>query len=102
MKSSLLIVALLAVIYSCSKKTTPTASAKVETAASVDSTVIADMTVNESTFRQVCSSCHDLPSPLKHTASEWPKVVDKMQSKKPFTASQKAQISAFLVANARM
>lgn len=30
-------------------------------------------------FRLACSQCHVLPDPKRHTAAEWPKVVERMQ-----------------------
>jgi hypothetical protein len=30
-------------------------------------------------FRLACSQCHVLPDPRRHTASEWPAVVSRMQ-----------------------
>lgn len=30
-------------------------------------------------FGRVCSSCHALPNPLLHTASQWPRVVARME-----------------------
>lgn len=31
------------------------------------------------TFGRVCSSCHALPDPHEHTASQWPRVVARMK-----------------------
>ena len=31
-------------------------------------------------FEEQCSKCHALPSPLQHTASQWPGVVQRMQN----------------------
>jgi hypothetical protein len=30
-------------------------------------------------FRLACNQCHVLPDPKRHTAAEWPKVVERMQ-----------------------
>jgi cytochrome c2 len=30
-------------------------------------------------FREACSQCHALPDPQRHTAAEWPQVVERMQ-----------------------
>lgn len=30
-------------------------------------------------FQQVCSACHGLPDPRQHTASQWPRVVHRME-----------------------
>ena len=34
----------------------------------------------ETLFREDCSQCHALPSPLAHKAGQWPSVVQRMQS----------------------
>ena len=56
-------------------------------------------------FAQLCSVCHETPSPRAHDATEWPEVVQRMQSNmakmdvRPLTAAEADSITAFLVAN---
>ena len=33
----------------------------------------------ENEYHRVCASCHALPNPQVHTASQWPQVVSQMQ-----------------------
>ncbi|MBC7944372.1 MAG: hypothetical protein H7X91_03720 [Burkholderiales bacterium] len=30
-------------------------------------------------FSDACDQCHTLPDPKRHTADEWPKVIERMQ-----------------------
>lgn len=36
-------------------------------------------TASGESFRLACNQCHALPDPRRHTAAEWPAVVDRMQ-----------------------
>ncbi len=100
MKSTFIVSLILLAIISCSPKTKPTAS-NAKTEAAGDSLPTIDLTVAENQFRQTCSSCHVLPQPNKHTAAEWPNTIERMQRKKGFDNNQKAQILAYLTANAK-
>jgi len=65
-------------------------------------------------FDLACSQCHNLPDPKRHTASEWPKVVDRMKrhlewigtvhgrAPNPEGELQEERIVAFLQRNARV
>lgn len=58
----------------------------------------------EQLCRNVCTRCHYFEPPNRHSASEWPAVVDEMQHKKRetnFTDEEKIKILKYLVANAR-
>ncbi|MCS4541210.1 MAG: hypothetical protein HY929_02620 [Euryarchaeota archaeon] len=61
------------------------------------------VTEGEALYKEKCSRCHELRSPLRHTASEWPATVDRMQSKDPVWISdkEKEKILKYLQANAR-
>lgn len=54
-------------------------------------------------FKDRCSRCHPLPDPKLHTASEWPKIVEKMKAnmrtmnKQEITESEKKEIVNYLV-----
>jgi hypothetical protein len=65
-------------------------------------------------FRLACSQCHVLPDPLRHTAEEWPAVVERMQKNmewmnrvvgsKPIPGEPQLKIediNAFLIRHAR-
>jgi hypothetical protein len=65
-------------------------------------------------FRLACSQCHVLPDPQRHTATEWPRVVARMQENmawmnrvigtKPIAGEPQLrldEINAFLAKNAR-
>jgi cytochrome c2 len=53
-------------------------------------------------FKDRCSQCHDLPDPGRHTAKEWPTIVERMQgymqsmNKKMITANEEKQIVSYL------
>jgi len=36
-------------------------------------------TVSGQSFSEACVQCHELPDPKRHTAEEWPQVVERMQ-----------------------
>lgn len=58
-------------------------------------------------YLNFCSQCHDLPHPRQHLASEWPKVVDRMQDyayfigRRTITDKENAAIAEFLKSQAR-
>jgi cytochrome c5 len=62
--------------------------------------------VGERSFGRVCSQCHTLPNPKLHTASDWPRIVERMRENmfrmlKPVPDDVTTQaIVAFLSANA--
>jgi hypothetical protein len=58
----------------------------------------ASLAVSRETYVAVCSDCHLLPAARKHSADEWPHVVDKMRTKHhaKFDDAQKQQILAYL------
>lgn len=107
MKKLIAITAISIFVFSCSPKTAPTASKTTTTetaqAKPVDAKPIAavDMVAAEGLFKSSCGGCHDLPKPDKHSASEWPGTMDRMQEKAQFSNSHKEQILAYLVAHAR-
>lgn len=53
-------------------------------------------------YVQICSRCHETPSPAAHTAAEWPGVVGRMDANmprmgvEPMTAEERARIVSFL------
>ena len=58
-------------------------------------------------YLSLCSQCHELPHPRQHSASEWPKIVDRMQDyayfigRRTFTDKENAAIAEFLKSQAR-
>jgi mono/diheme cytochrome c family protein len=58
-------------------------------------------------FRDVCSQCHSLPDPQLHTASEWPKVLERMRGnmesmkKKVISDQDRKTIEEYLMGHAR-
>jgi len=36
-------------------------------------------TVSGQSYSEACTQCHELPDPKRHTAKEWPQVVERMQ-----------------------
>lgn len=109
MKKRYVFIFMSSIILSCSPKTAPVASNQPSTLNAVvkpiDTVLVAykpiDMAIAEQQFKLVCSKCHNLPSTLKHNATEWPNTVARMQRKSGFNDTQKEQILVFLIANAR-
>ena len=58
-------------------------------------------------YLSFCAQCHDLPHPRQHAASEWPKVVDRMQDyayfigRRTITDKENTAIAEFLKSQAR-
>lgn len=58
-------------------------------------------------FRDMCSQCHSLPDPQLHTASEWPKVLERMRGnmetmkKKVISEQDRTTIEEYLMSHAR-
>jgi mono/diheme cytochrome c family protein len=58
-------------------------------------------------FKDRCSQCHGLPDPERHTAKEWPTIVEKMRGymksmeKKVITENEEKQIVGYLSRYAR-
>ena len=58
-------------------------------------------------YLNFCSQCHDPPHPRQHLASEWPKVVDRMQDyayfigRRTITDKENAAITEFLKSQTR-
>ncbi len=58
-------------------------------------------------YKELCSQCHPLPDPKLHTADEWPKIVDRMQSnmrsmgKKVITGNEKTEVVGYLTRHGR-
>jgi cytochrome c5 len=56
---------------------------------------------------QYCTQCHNLPSPLLHSAAEWPQVVERMRQnittlkRTPFTSAEREAIVRYLQEHAR-
>ncbi len=89
MKKFLLLATLTLFFVQCSKKTAP-----------IDTS---NMSPEQAAFTNNCKKCHGLPKPDKHTAADWIKTVDRMQSKPraQFSNEVKAQIMTYLTATAK-
>lgn len=58
-------------------------------------------------FKERCSQCHGLPDPERHTAKEWPAILEKMRGymqvmdKKVITNDEEKDIEGYLQRNAK-
>jgi len=115
MKYELIVSLLIFFIFSCAKKTVPTASTDIkvgETIKSPDETKIATSVNNETAvvaagheiFTAKCGRCHDLVKPEKHTATRWVGIMESMAPKAKLNETEKANVLAyvqFYAANAK-
>jgi hypothetical protein len=91
MKKMIVLFLISCAIYACGKAGSTSNTATV-------------MTPEEQLCRTTCTKCHGFKNPNKHTAAEWPRVVDEMQNKRRghnFTDEDKARILIYLTANAK-
>lgn len=109
MKKTLVLAICAALIYSCSPKTKTTATeapkqeSKTTTSMqpAAETAEPVDMVMAEKTTRTVCAGCHEYYPAESHTAAQWPGIVKSMQKKAGFSDTEKAQILAYLTANAK-
>ncbi len=110
MKKLLLATAITAVIWGCAKKVTPATSATggttstttTTTATETKTTVSAELlAVGKTTYEAKCGRCHALPATDAYTAEKWVPYVDAMAPKARLTDTEKANVLAYVQANAK-
>jgi len=100
MKKILLPAVLLIAIWSCSHKTTP---AKTETSTTTTPIVTpaGDAVAGKSTYVANCGRCHGLKDPGQFTAAQWVPIVNSMAPRAKLTDDEKANVLAYVQANAK-
>ena len=96
MKSKLLLIPLFTLIIGCttSKKVTTTLVEPVKVAPEV-------LSQGKELCENKCAKCHKLFAASDYSLKQWPKIMDRMQTKARITYEQKAQILAYLSVGAK-
>jgi hypothetical protein len=125
-KKATVIIGFAAIIFSCQHKSVPASAAKkdeVSTTAKptppppppstpakpIDipvsrSAPITDLTpaqLGQRVFETRCGRCHGLKVPMNYTQAAWGNLVDKMAPRAKLTEDEKAQVLAYVRANAK-
>jgi hypothetical protein len=92
MKKLFVISLLTIAVWSCSHKTTPS-QATATTSPAIDA--------GKSIYIAKCQRCHGLKDPADYTANQWVPILDNMAKKAALTDDEKANVLAYVDANAR-
>jgi cytochrome c553 len=93
MKKILVIIILTIAVASCAHKTIPTQT--------TTATVAGDAVAGKQTYIANCGRCHSLKNTSDYTTDEWVPLVDKMAHKAKLSDSDKANVLAYVQANAK-
>ncbi|MBD0331813.1 MAG: cytochrome c [Chitinophagaceae bacterium] len=111
MKEMLSIAALIIIVFACSKKIVPSASASSEQPKS-ESKVELETSIKETPSALVveqghiiyttkCGRCHGLKKVNDYTAERWEVIIKKMAPKARLNDQESKQITAYVMANAK-
>ncbi|MEI9934536.1 MAG: cytochrome c [Ferruginibacter sp.] len=92
MKKIFFVFAISVLVWSCAHKTTPS---KTETVTS------SDAVAGKATYTAKCGQCHGLKDPANFTATQWVPILDNMARKANLDATEKANVLAYVLANAK-
>jgi nitrate/TMAO reductase-like tetraheme cytochrome c subunit len=107
MKKFLIATVVIVFAWSCAKKATP---AKSETGTTTTATTITEtkttvstelLAAGKTTYEAKCGRCHALHATDEFTAEKWVPYVDAMAPKAKLTDSEKANVLAYVQANAK-
>lgn len=87
------------IISSCTHKAAPVAS--VSMATDVKKEITGSAFAGEMTYKASCGRCHKLEDPASYTAKEWEPIMNSMAKKANLNDQQKADVTAYVVYNAR-
>ena len=101
-------IAIVAIFFTaCHKKAvptvterTPTPAATTETASTATKTTV-NVAAGKTTFEAACKRCHDLPNPGAFTTTRWEGILKSMIPKARLDAAQAANVTAYVMANAK-
>ena len=94
MKKISVIIILAIAVTSCAHKTVPTQTATTTISAG-------DVAAGKQTYIANCGRCHSLKNAGDYTTDEWVPLVDKMARKAKLSDSDKANVLAYVQANAK-
>jgi mono/diheme cytochrome c family protein len=94
MKKIFVIIILAIAVASCAHKTVPTQTATTTTSAG-------DAVAGKQIYIANCGRCHGLKNTSDYTSDEWVPLVDKMAHKAKLSDSDKANVLAYVQANAK-
>lgn len=93
------------VLSACAKKNTPTTAAPAPAPAPVvaeaPKAVTKEVAAGMDTYNNKCGRCHGLKKVDNYTVSEWGPILDDMASKAKLDAAEKANVLAYVTANAK-
>ena len=110
MKKTILFAAFATFLFACSHKSIPLSNApiggtKTESKVALESgaTNASATTIDagHALFTAKCGKCHALKDPTKYTAGGWDVIMQKMAKKARLNEEQKAQVTAYVHANAK-
>lgn len=109
MKKFLFALAVITVVLSCTKKATPAKSETTAPSAPVTETKETSATTASAeivaagklTYDAKCGKCHALHAANEYTAEKWGPLVDAMAPKARLTDAEKANVLAYVKANAK-
>ncbi|UAY52343.1 c-type cytochrome [Ferruginibacter albus] len=97
MKKYFVALTLIAFVWSCSPKTTPTTTTTTPAPAKPSG----DVAAGKETYEAKCGRCHGLPNPGDFTATKWPHIIDEMAPKAKLDGTETANVLAYVLANAK-
>jgi trimethylamine-N-oxide reductase (cytochrome c) len=100
MKKIFVISFLAIAIWSCSHKTTPS-QATTTTTTVTTTTATGDVAAGKDTYSAKCQQCHGLKDPGKFTTTQWAPILDNMARKANLDPTEKANVLAYVLANAK-
>jgi mono/diheme cytochrome c family protein len=93
MKKILIVVSLVIIVASCAHKTTPP-----NTGTAMASE---DRDAGKQIYTAKCGRCHGLKDPANYSSDEWVSLVNKMAPKAQLNDTEKANVLAYVQANAK-
>ncbi|MES2429968.1 MAG: hypothetical protein V4556_03465 [Bacteroidota bacterium] len=103
MKKAIVLSIIVIAVFGCSKKVTPTTTSTTTPTETPAPMVVAETNIASGriTYEAKCGRCHALPIPQNFTATRWVGLVDWMAPKAKLTDAEKANVLAYVQANAK-
>lgn len=90
------------ILVACHKKAIPTVTERTTpTPTETKTTTAVNIAAGKSTYEVACKKCHDLPSPTAITGAKWDGILKSMIPKAKLDATQAANVTAYVMANAK-
>ena len=97
MKKTVIISFLIIAVWSCAHKTAPVQTTTTTTV----TTTTGDANAGKDTYTAKCGQCHGLKNPGDYTVTEWRPILDHMAKKAQLDDVEKANVLAYVDANAK-